>query len=235
MFTKTAEFYDLIYSFKDYQSKTEQLLKLLTPSHPPGSHLLDIACGTGQHLFFLKNYFQVDGLDLSEELLQAARARNPDVVFYHANMQDFQLTQQYDVITCLFSSIGYLLTLANLTAGIQTMVRHLKPGGTLVIEPWFTPETWQAGTVHAVLIDKHDLKIARVNTSFVDGRRSYFDLHYLIGTPQGTEHFVEQHELGLFHTEEMLEILNAASLETTYDPEGLTGRGLFVGRREQMG
>jgi hypothetical protein len=69
-----------------------------------------------------------------------------------------------------------------------------------------------------------------MNTSFRDGRLSYFDLHYLIGTPEGTEHFVERHELGLFETSEMHDLLADAGLEVTYDEEGLMGRGLFIGR-----
>jgi hypothetical protein len=111
------------------------------------------------------------------------------------------------------------------------MARHLVPGGVLVIEPWFTPDAWHAPSVHALFIDKPELKIARVNTSFVEGRLSHFDLHYLIGTPEGTEHFVERHELGLFERDEMQAVLTEAGFEVTYDPEGLIGRGLFVARR----
>ena len=111
------------------------------------------------------------------------------------------------------------------------MASHLKPCGVLVIEPWFTPDAWKPGTVHALLVDEDELKIARVNTSFADGRLSYFDLHYLIGTPEGTEHFVERHELGLFTIEEMATALEPAGLEVTYDPEGPAGRGVFLGLR----
>lgn len=63
-------------------------------------------------------------------------------------------------------------------------------------------------------------------------RLSHFDLHYLIGTLEGTEHFVECHELGLFETEEVRSLLTEASLDVTYDAEGLTGRELFIGRRQ---
>jgi hypothetical protein len=111
------------------------------------------------------------------------------------------------------------------------MARHLVDGGLLVVEPWFTPDDWHTPSVHAAFIDEPDLKIARVNTSFVDGRLSYFDLHYLIGTPEGTEHFVERHELGLFEIDEVKAAFAAAGLEVAYDAEGLIGRGLFVGQK----
>jgi hypothetical protein len=63
-------------------------------------------------------------------------------------------------------------------------------------------------------------------------RFSCFDLHYLIGTLEGTEHFVERHELGLFETDEVRSVLAEAGLDVRYDAEGLTGRGLFIGRRQ---
>lgn len=57
------------------------------------------------------------------------------------------------------------------------------------------------------------------------------DMHYLIGTPEGTEHYVERHELGLFTTAEITHVMTHGGLEVTYDKDGLTGRGLFIGRR----
>jgi hypothetical protein len=147
-------------------------------------------------------------------------------------MMAFDLADEFDVVTCLFSSIGYVRTQQNLTRAVACMTRHVVRGGVLIIEPWFTPDTWYTPSVHASLVDEPDLKIARVNTSFVEGRLSYFDLHYLIGTLEGTEHFVERHELGLFETAEVRSVLVEAGLDVTYDAEGLTGRGLFIGRRQ---
>jgi ubiquinone/menaquinone biosynthesis C-methylase UbiE len=232
MFSRTARYYDKVYAFKDYHAEVQHLTAIIRQSlRSEGKRLLDMACGTGHHITYLKEHFDVEGLDISQELLEIARQREPDILFHSANMIDFDLGRAFDIMTCLFSSIGYVKTLYNLTRAVTCMTRHLATGGVLVIEPWFTPDTWRPGTVHATLIDEPDLKIARVNTSFVDGRLSFFDLHYLIGTPEGTDHFVERHELGLFETDEMRTVLAEAGLAVTYYAEGLTGRGLFVGQR----
>jgi len=146
-------------------------------------------------------------------------------------MADFNLGRSFDVVTCLFSSIGYAKTAERLARALSCMKKHLVRGGLLIIEPWFTPDAWHPNTVHGLLVDEPELKIARVNTSFVDGRLSYFDLHYLIGTPDGTEHLVEHHELRLFETDEILGAMAALGLDVTYDEEGLCGRGLFVAVR----
>jgi ubiquinone/menaquinone biosynthesis C-methylase UbiE len=233
MFTKTARYYDKIYSFKDYQAEADKLTAIIEENlHSGGRRLLDVACGTGGHIAYLKQHFQVEGLDISAEFLEIARGKYLDVPFHQGDMVDFDLADQFDVVACLFSSIGYVRTLQDLTRAVTCMTRHVIHGGVLIIEPWFTPETWHAPSVHASLVDEPDLKIARVNTSFVDGRLSYFDLHYLIGTLEGTEHFVERHELGLFETDEVRSVLSEAGLDVTHDAEGLTGRGLFIGRRQ---
>jgi SAM-dependent methyltransferase len=231
MYAEIARYYDKIYSFKDYAGEAKRLTSIIH-SHvrSEGKRLLDVACGTGRHLEYLKGHFEVEGLDASEEMLELARQTNPGVPLHQADMADFDLSRLFDAVTCLFSSIGYMKTMERLTRALTCMAQHLVPGGVLVIEPWFTAETWHPGSVHGLFIDDPELKIARVNTSFVDGLISYFDLHYLIGTPQGTEHYVEHHELGLFETGEVQGILSELGLEVTYDEEGLTGRGLFVAR-----
>ena len=227
-----VKYYDKIYSFKDYEQEAKKITLIIEQRlQSEGRRLLDVACGTGKHIEYLKDHFDVEGLDISPEMLEIARMRNPHVAFHQADMTNFDLGKKFDVITCLFSAIGYAKTLELAGNVIACMSRHLASGGLLIVEPWFSPEAWYAEPVHAMLIDEPNLKIARVNTSFVKGRISYFDLHYLIGTPEGTTHVVEHHELGLFTIEEMKKMFADAGLSVTYDAEGIAGRGLYVGEK----
>jgi SAM-dependent methyltransferase len=235
MFTKTAQYYDQIYSNKDYQAEVEKLVTFIGKKRSSdGDRLLDVACGTGHHIQYLKEHFKVEGLDLDPELLEIARQRNPDINFHVGDMIDFHLNRRFDIVTCLFSSIGYVKTRENLNKAIQTMAGHLNPGGFLLIEPWFTPQDWKPGTLHAQFIDKPDLKIVRMNLSLSEGKLSYFDFQYLIGTLDGIEHCVEYHELGLFEREEMEIAFTKTGLQVDYDEEGLTGRGLYIGQKPKL-
>ena len=230
MFDETARYYDKIYAFKDYASEAGRLASILRERIGERRRLLDVACGTGSHLVHLRDAFEVEGLDRSEALLAVARERLPGVRLHCADMRTFELRSQFDAITCLFSSIGYLTSLDDVEWAIRTMAAHLAPGGVLIVEPWFTPDQWMPNTVHAILVDEPELKIARVSTSRVDGRVSSFNLHHLIGTPDGTEHVVEHHALGLYTVDEMTVAFEAAGLAVDFDPDGLTGRGLYVAR-----
>lgn len=229
MFSKTAKYYDKIYSFKDYQKEASLLVEIIQHELGGGKlKLLDVACGSGNHLVYFKEHFDVSGLDLDDDLLEIAKKKLPGINLYHKDMISFDLHFQYDVITCLFSAIGYAKTLGNLQRALVCMLKHLLPGGLLLIEPWFTPEMWHPGSVHAVFIDEPDLKISRINLSQVDGRISWMDMHYLIGTLQGVEHHIERHELGLFTQEEMMQEIIKAGASGKYDEAGVTGRGLYI-------
>jgi len=232
MFSKSAKLYEPIYlnMGKDYAAEAGKIHALIQQhKHTSGNLLLDVACGTGLHIGPLCEHYQVEGLDLDENMLELARQKQADIPLHHGNMINFDLGHPFDAITCLFSSIGYVKTISRLNQAVGNMARHLKPGGVLLVEPWFTPENWNTGTVHALFVDKPDLKIARMNISKRKGRLSFFTLHYLVATPEGIEHFTELHELGLFTEDEYLEAFRAAGLEVLHDPTGLDGRGLYIG------
>jgi hypothetical protein len=49
---------------------------------------------------------------------------------------------RFDANSCLFSSIGYLLSAADLNTAVANMAEHLNPCGVLIVEPWIHPDAW---------------------------------------------------------------------------------------------
>lgn len=231
-YARSAAYYDLIYEAagKDYAGESQKVHEIIQQhKRTSGRALLDVACGTGGHLTYLCEHYAVEGLDLNPEMLAIARRKHPDLTLHHSDMTTFDLGRQFDAVVCLFSAIAYAQTFALLHQAVRTMARHLYPGGVLIVEPFIRPEDVIPDHVGAVLVDQPNLKIARVNVSRVDGRVVALHFHYLVASPAGIEHFTERHDLAVFTVEEYLAAFRDAGLEATFDPEGLIGRGLYVG------
>jgi SAM-dependent methyltransferase len=200
----------------------------------PGAHnILDIGCGTGEHARFLQSThgYQVDGLDIEPGFIDRARAKLPESTFWHGGMSGFSLPKSYDAVLRLFSSIGYVKSRARLLSALTAFRAHLRPGGVALVEPWFQPGEWKPGRVDVVTVEAEDLHVVRMSHTSVRDGISVLDFRYLIGTPHGIEHKEERHELGLFTHVEMLDCFAEAGFESVeHDPEGLTGRGMYVAR-----
>jgi SAM-dependent methyltransferase len=232
VFTKTAAWYDLIYAEKDYARESARVTELIhLHQRSAGNTLLDVACGTGGHLTHLTSVFDAEGIDIDETLLAIAGQRLPQVHFHRADMCRFDLGRTFDAVTCLFSSIGYARTPGRLNSAIQCFERHLKPGGVLVLEPWLPPGRFTAGFVSLEAIDREEIKIARMQRSTIEAGVSVLNFDYLVGTSEAVEHFTERHELGLFSPEQMHAALEACGLMVDFDPDGLMGRGLYIGTK----
>lgn len=144
LYKDLARYYDLIYSWKDYEKESYKIVDLVNKfKKSNGNKLLDVACGTGHHLKYLKKCYSCTGVDYNSGILKVARKEVRGVKFKKSNMIDLDMNKKYDIITCLFSSIGYVKTYSNLKKTIKKFSEHLKQGGVVIIEPWFTPSFYK--------------------------------------------------------------------------------------------
>ncbi len=221
MFDRSAHLYDLIYGFKDYGKEAADLVTLLRDRNADASSLLDVACGTGEHLRLLRPSFDlVEGVDVEPDMLAVARAKLPDVVFTEGDMRTFDLGRTFDAVTCLFSSVGYMADVAELRAAVARMAAHLAPGGVLVIDGWVHPDAWlPGGNVMAQAETDNDTAVARVVRSRRDGDRTHLEMRYLVATRDGFDSIEETHVLTLFGDQDY----RSAFEEVGLDPEVLPG------------
>jgi len=150
MYKGEARIYDLIYSSKDYKKEAKEIKSLIKKNQKSkGKDLLEIACGTGKHLNYLKKDFHCSGIDLNEGILKIARKRLPkSIKLYKKDMVNFNLNKEFDIILCLFSSIGYVKTYSYLKKTIDNFSKHLKKGGVLIVNPWIAKDKWKVGIPH---------------------------------------------------------------------------------------
>lgn len=226
---RAARAYDLFYREKDYEAEAGAVVALVEQYSPGARSLLDVGCGTGAHLAHLsRRYGQVAGVDASAAMLDEARDSFPAIRFHEGDMRTFHLGERFDVVTCLFSAVGYMTTAPDLDAAVANMAAHVAPGGVLLVEGWITPDAFlpDHASAHSAVSD--DAAVARVMVSRRDGDVSVIDAQYVIATLDGIEHVVEEHRLGLFSFEQYRGAVEAAGLRYARE-EGLTGRGLHVG------
>ena len=100
----------------------------------PGSHVVDVATGTGDLAIELHRRVgpagEVVGLDFSEAMLQRARAKAPGIQFEQGDALALPYPDaSFDAATVGFGARNF----ADLERGIAEMVRVVRPGGRVVI------------------------------------------------------------------------------------------------------
>jgi ubiquinone/menaquinone biosynthesis C-methylase UbiE len=234
IYSELARYYDKVYHWKDYKGDVGRLMELIDRfKRSPGNALLDVGCGTGAHLKHLVGWFDCTGLDLHEEMLEVARDKVPGATFVQGDMMDLDLDRSFDVVLCMFSTIGHATTREDLRRALNRMARQLNEGGVLIIEPWITEEDIKPSHVALQTYDGEDVKVARMGRLWPEEDRTVLEMHYLIGNyTDGFRHYEETHELRLFDLDEMVSIMESAGLEVTFDEGGFgEGRGAVIGVR----
>ncbi len=233
MFSESAELYDAIYgSFKDYAAEAAVIATLVRAKLPSAETLLDVGCGTGEHVKHLRAHGLVaDGLDIDPSLLAVARRKVPGAQFFEGDMAAFELPKRYDVVACLFSSIAYLQNLASVAAALRRFRSHLTADGIVIVEPWFPPGILRVGEGAMRHAEVEGVRVERNSYTAVRGNLSTLTFYYQVEDASGVRHAREVHELGLFTAEEMLASFKAAGLVATHDPVGIfDNRGLYIAR-----
>jgi SAM-dependent methyltransferase len=222
VYGKVARIYDLLYTgtgIKDYPAESEALHSIIQEASPGARTLLDVACGTGAHLAILRRWYEVEGVDLSPEMLEVARARLGDVPLHMADMRTLELGRRFDAVTCLFSAIGYVTDPAEMRSTIRRIADHVAPGGVLLVDGWVRPEDW-GDEFHGgpdVASDEETMVVRLTFTRRV-GSITELDLHHLVRDADGIDHFVEHHRLALVPTADYVSAFESAGLRARFVP-----------------
>ena len=229
-FGQSARVYDALCRHKDYGAASAALRAIVDRLNPRASTLLDAGCGTGRHLEQLRDHFDVEGLDLSQGMLDVAGTRCPGIPLHQGSLAEFDLGKRFDVVTCLFGSIAYAAGEAGLRRAVTCLAAHVETDGLLIVEPWVSPDRFVSGRLVLDTADDVDLKVARVYVTERHDNVSVFDSTYVVGTPDGVTSFRERQELGLFADSEYRGAFEAAGLDVVDASGDLFGYGLYVCR-----
>lgn len=101
--------------------------------------VLDLACGEGTFAIAMaKRGLQVTGVDLSPEMLSIARERAAkdglEVKFLQQDMRLLSLRGRFDLVTCWFDSLNYLLRIDDLAQALAGVSRVLDKNSIFIFD-----------------------------------------------------------------------------------------------------
>jgi len=136
MYELIAPYYDLEHA--GYQEDVELYLNYAAAS---GSPVLEIGCGTGRLLLPLAQQGrEIVGVDSSPAMLARARARLEAagllkrVELVEADARTLRLNRQFRLAFVALNSFAHFVTRADQRAALESIHRHLLPGGTLILD-----------------------------------------------------------------------------------------------------
>ena len=103
----------------------------LVQTYEPGS-VLDAGCGTGRVAIELTHRgVTVVGVDNDPDMVDAARAKAPDVCWVVADLADLTLPDRFDVVVLAGNVVPYIAA-DQRPAAVAACARHLAPTGTFI-------------------------------------------------------------------------------------------------------
>lgn len=212
-----ARIYDEIYADKPYAAEARFVHEL---AGKPGGKLLDVACGTGRHAIeFAELGYDVTASDINEELLATGReAAGERVRFVQGDMCDLDVDGgPFDLVTCLFDSIGYAQDDERIVSALRSLRRHAVPGGRVVCEFLHAAAIVRGGSSvrvkRLVLRDGRDL--VRTSETTIDFERMLMQVEYelwAVDSDGRAERGEEQQTNRIFSAPEMRMLAAAAGL-----------------------
>jgi ubiquinone/menaquinone biosynthesis C-methylase UbiE len=130
-----AETFDAV--VPDWPGEIDFYRELAAKTGSKGQAVLEMACGTGRVATRLaQDGIDVVGLDLSPAMLSVAREKSvgtSNVRWVLGDMRSFELDEIFGLALIPGHSFQNILTARDQVATLESIKRHLVPGGTLVV------------------------------------------------------------------------------------------------------
>ncbi|MGH2621992.1 MAG: class I SAM-dependent DNA methyltransferase [Anaerolineales bacterium] len=217
--------YDRLYSDKDYVAECALIEEVFQRyGRKPIRSILDLGCGTGGHAFPLAaRGYRVTGVDVSPAMLREAERKlakqTQDSVpeFVLGDIRELELDRRFDAALMMFAVLGYQASDADLQLALQSVRRHLRPGGLFVGDLWYGPTVLRVAPSDRIKqVDFDGQQLVRSATTTLDLGRHQAAVHYRLARtePDGATGIDEEtHTMRFFFPMELERAFRAASFE----------------------
>jgi len=216
---KYAEYYDLFNSGKDYSKECDFLeLVFKKYSKKPVKSIFDLGCGTGLHDGELsKRGYRITGLDLSREMIDIARGRNPNDEFIVGDMSNFNLNQKFDAVICMFSAMGYLTKNRQIESFFSSVKNHLNIGDLIILDVWNGLGVMnELPTSREKIAKMENLRIVRKSFPDLDSKNHINNVKFLVKVFEKKkliDEYEENHKVRFFFPQELRKYAEDAGFE----------------------
>src|SRR5215213_773295 len=239
LYNQLSKYIDASYRrTKNYQQEVDFILRRV--GNRPGERILiDVACGSGGHAELLsKAGFEVYAADLNDGMLRLVKKNLPKARVFKQDMRHLDVPVKADVLICMYNSINYNYSYAEISHTLQRFYDHLKPGGVLIFDTAFMKHTWKPEPFSVETMTTPEFEVARVNKSYKKSAFGIVEIVFVI-FEKGRKKIIEaQNKIFLPDYERMLKLMKQIGFKTkVYFEFSDTKRSgtvsVFVGRKER--
>ena len=243
-YSQFAIFYDRLMSDVDYKARTAYLLKLFKKYGKTPTLLLDLACGTGGFSNEMsRRGIEVIGVDMSEEMLSAARENSADmgtnVLFLCQKAEDLNLYGTVDGAICCLDSVNHITNKKNLKKAFEKVSLFLEKDCLFIFDANTVYKHKEVLGNNTFVIEQDDIYCVWQNCFDEENLVTDISLDFFAENGDFYERYCEDFKERAYTDEELTQMLNDCGFSveavlgdmTDSEPDEFCERKIFVAKK----
>lgn len=234
VFEKYSDFYNLLYSDKNYSAEVDYIIRKLEKYNCKSKNILEYGSGTGIHgSLLVEKGYNLTGIELSEKMYSIGKSNIKEkrieekFKLVNDNIITYRDKEKYGAVISLFHVISYITTNENVLKVFENASYQLEKGGLFIFDIWYLPAVIHLKPQPKIKIFQDDnLKIFRFTDPKIRYNENIVDVNFklvIINKSLNQTYVIEEtHSMRYFSIAEIELIANLNSFEVVKVEEFLT-------------
>jgi SAM-dependent methyltransferase len=238
IFEDYANFYDLLYSDKDYDGECDYVRSLIHQHAPEANKILEFGSGSGIHGRLLAQAgFEVHGVERSQTMIDLGENRcdmhstheplKGSFKCFLGNCLTMKLGTDFDIALALFHVLSYQTSDDQVISMLRNAHRQLKSDGLFILDFWYAPAVWNIGPNLRVKREQNkSISITRIAEPNCDPIHNRVDVYYQNFVENLTSNEIQKveecHEMRAFELNELEQFAILSDFELIQSEEWMS-------------